>query len=1075
MSSLSSLSVPELRIPQHARAKSETLESSSKSGTNLALHSLDTSSAARIRFQSASLANLEDISPANGSFPNTFASHASNSTSAHTGTGAVEIKKSKSLTRKIRELNSSSAASSGNNANSSGNMRDAGINSANNTPISSRGKALLSPVPPIHDTSTSVSASPLVNGNSASSGSNKPAVHIPSLTLERMHIHSGAHAPSPALTPSSSGGLVDIAQHSAASAPSAPAPYQHYSLPKSLHTSSPHTTHHATHHNAHTKMFHASPKVTNAKVSSAQPPLLQLSVPAEALEASESSTHAKDKDRDRDLLQLALENDRILQERLQEAKALSRKDMSLQAVEMMASSHSNGASAKQSGSLGMEGGGISKSNGATMHSFSLWKKGGLQQTQQQQHRLHEALNVSSSSILHLNTSAADDDNDNSNHNDSPSYSDDDFEEEGEGTSAATHHVINAHSNNNSGSSVGGLADSRGNKHLPAVLRGLVVDAQALLSPSLSPIRPAHSNSSAAAVARDEEDEGLGYGVEEALEHSYASFAQRPVVAATTAVAEEENAHNNSVSLIDAFDGEVSSESGDDALYGEDEEDEGTRSVCSDSCLVPSQPAAPALSMMSMSGPATFLNPTYNSNATGPSATETSPSAAAVPALPPATLRGGGTSGGDEGTRRRASEEIHPAHHNLQPHTLKSLTSRDPQPSPPTLLLQQQQHPHTSRAASGGATGVVEGLEKRGGAGKNAHHHTLRSLRDAHTQNKKQGQGARSAAAGTKGTSASASASNLSSSGAADSTAMNGNTASISSRGTSGSSGEPSPPSIDTSPPPLVTSTSTSMCASASAASPMSPLQWKRGELIGEGSFGQVYKGLNEKTGELLAIKQLVLCDGSEKEVEEYLGTDKTDRYLYILLEYVTGGSVCCMLKQFGPFSETLLKRFSCHIFASLEESMLMIRGSIPWMAPEVIKQEGYGRSSDIWSFGATVIEMANGQPPWSEYANNLAAMFHVATTTDPPPPPPSLSPEGQAFVQRCLVIAPDQRCSAMDLLTSPYMKAEYDKYITSLTASPPLSHSHTPSPTASPLVSGRKKAPPPPNLLRAISGNANAK
>lgn len=42
---------------------------------------------------------------------------------------------------------------------------------------------------------------------------------------------------------------------------------------------------------------------------------------------------------------------------------------------------------------------------------------------------------------------------------------------------------------------------------------------------------------------------------------------------------------------------------------------------------------------------------------------------------------------------------------------------------------------------------------------------------------------------------------------------------------------------------------------------------------------------------------------------------------------------------------------------SIEESMKAIRGSVPWMAPEVIKQSGHGRPSDIWSFGATVIEM----------------------------------------------------------------------------------------------------------------------
>jgi mitogen-activated protein kinase kinase kinase len=178
----------------------------------------------------------------------------------------------------------------------------------------------------------------------------------------------------------------------------------------------------------------------------------------------------------------------------------------------------------------------------------------------------------------------------------------------------------------------------------------------------------------------------------------------------------------------------------------------------------------------------------------------------------------------------------------------------------------------------------------------------------------------------------------------------------------------------------------------------SPMAWIKGELIGEGTFGSVYKGMVQATGELIGIKQLGFVDGSSSEIESlrheidvmwkldhpnivrYLGTDHSDRYFYILLEYVPGGSIASMLSQYGPFSEDLVRRFSYQILrglaylhkvgivhrdikganvlvssegvakvadfgcskqllglctSSLEESLKAIRGSVPWMAPEV--------------------------------------------------------------------------------------------------------------------------------------------
>jgi hypothetical protein len=38
-----------------------------------------------------------------------------------------------------------------------------------------------------------------------------------------------------------------------------------------------------------------------------------------------------------------------------------------------------------------------------------------------------------------------------------------------------------------------------------------------------------------------------------------------------------------------------------------------------------------------------------------------------------------------------------------------------------------------------------------------------------------------------------------------------------------------------------------------------------------------------------------------------LGTSKSERYLFIILEYEPGGSIASMISQFGAFNEKLIK------------------------------------------------------------------------------------------------------------------------------------------------------------------------
>ncbi|GLT56272.1 hypothetical protein SLA2020_293240 [Shorea laevis] len=121
-----------------------------------------------------------------------------------------------------------------------------------------------------------------------------------------------------------------------------------------------------------------------------------------------------------------------------------------------------------------------------------------------------------------------------------------------------------------------------------------------------------------------------------------------------------------------------------------------------------------------------------------------------------------------------------------------------------------------------------------------------------------------------------------------------------------------------------------------------PIRWRKGELIGCGAFGRVYMGMNLDSGELLAVKQVLIAANSAstekaqaniKELEEevkllqnlshpnivrYLGTVREDETLNILLEFVPGGSISSLLGKFGPFPESVIRTYTKQLLLGLE-------------------------------------------------------------------------------------------------------------------------------------------------------------
>lgn len=268
-----------------------------------------------------------------------------------------------------------------------------------------------------------------------------------------------------------------------------------------------------------------------------------------------------------------------------------------------------------------------------------------------------------------------------------------------------------------------------------------------------------------------------------------------------------------------------------------------------------------------------------------------------------------------------------------------------------------------------------------------------------------------------------------------------------------------------------------------AENPTSPgSRWKKGRLLGRGTFGHVYLGFNSESGEMCAMKEVTLFSDDAKSREsaqqlgqevsllsrlqhpnivQYYGSETVDDKLYIYLEYVSGGSIYKLLQDYGNLGEYAIRSYTQQILSGLaylhakntvhrdikganilvdptgrvkladfgmakhitgQSCPLSFKGSPYWMAPEVIKNSnGCNLAVDIWSLGCTVLEMATTKPPWSQY-EGVAAMFKIGNSKELPAIPNSLSAEGRDFVLQCLQRNPLHRPTAAKLLEHPFVK-----------------------------------------------------
>jgi protein kinase A len=194
--------------------------------------------------------------------------------------------------------------------------------------------------------------------------------------------------------------------------------------------------------------------------------------------------------------------------------------------------------------------------------------------------------------------------------------------------------------------------------------------------------------------------------------------------------------------------------------------------------------------------------------------------------------------------------------------------------------------------------------------------------------------------------------------------------------------------------------------------------------LGVGSFGRVKHAKYKQDGRMYAVKfmkkheiiKLKQVDHINNEkrlmaqidypfVVNMMGYTKDDRYVYIVMECISGGELFTHLRRARKFSDEQSKFYAAQVagaFAHIHskniihrdlkpENILMcpngyskltdfgfakiiepgtrtytLCGTPEYIAPEVLLNKGHGKPVDWWTLGILIYEMIVGQPPFCD-------------------------------------------------------------------------------------------------------------